>query len=365
MPRAAAAPVLLMGMPPNPPPAPCRAKRSRLLVPAGVLYGGFAFVMATGIVSVAAGLAGLASVSSALQIINLIAFPALWALFAAHFACDPAFVVGDLRDHRLAPRALTTVAATCVVGNEVALAGGDPAVVAALWILAVALWAALVYGIFALMTIARDKPSFESGLDGAWLLVVVATEALAILTTRAAGLVAPPAPMLFASLCLFLLGGAFYAILLLLIVYRWLFLPMPAEELTPAYWINMGAAAIATLAGTRLLSAADGGAIIAPLRDFIFAATVAFWSLASWWIPLLTALTLWRHRPGAVRLGYRPDNWAIVFPLGMYTTATWRLSHEAGFAFLQPVPRFFVWVALAAWALTFVGMLRAALQPSG
>ena len=353
-----------MGMGPNPLSEPRCVKRSRLLVPAGALYGGFAFVMATGIVSIAARLVGLTLVSAVLLVVNLIAFPALWALFAAHLACDPAFVAADLRDHRLAPRALTTVAATCVVGNEVALAGGFPAIVVALWIVAVVLWAVLVYGIFALMTIARDKPPFESGLDGAWLLVVVATEALAILTTRAAGLVAPAPPLLFAGLCLFLLGGAFYALLLFLIVYRWLFLPMPAEELTPAYWINMGAAAIATLAGTRLLSAAGGAAIIAPLRGFVFAATVAFWSLASWWIPLLTALSLWRHRPGAVRLGYRLDNWAIVFPLGMYTTATWRLSHEVGFPFLRPVPDVFVWVALAAWGATFVGMARAALRRS-
>ncbi len=341
----------------NPPPAPDNGE-PRALVSVSMLYGGFAFVMATGIVSIATRLAGLGLVSSALFAINLIAFPGLAILFGVRLFCHPSFVLADLRDQMRAPRTLTTIAATCVFGNEIALTSGSPTIVAGLWVVAAVLWVAFIYGIFALMTIARDKPSFESGIDGAWLLVVVATEALAILTTRAAGTIAPPQLMFFASLCLFLLGGAFYAVLLILIVYRWLFLPMPAEKLTPAYWINMGAAAIATLAGTRLLSTPD----VAQLRGVVFAATVLFWSIATWWVPLLASLTLWRHRPGSVRLRYHIDNWAIVFPLGMYTTATWRLSHVVDLPFLRVVPGVFVWVALAAWALTVFGMMRVAIR---
>jgi tellurite resistance protein TehA-like permease len=349
-------------MAPPLPPFTVEDKRPGNFLSAGVLYGCFAFVMATGIVSIAARLVGLGPVSSVLFCVNLVAFPVLAALFAVRLLCDPAVMLADLSDHRRAPRTLTTVAAACVFGNEVALASGWPGFVAGVWVGAAVLWAALVYGIFAVLTIARDKPSFESGLDGAWLLVVVATEALAILTTRAAFAIAPPQPAVFVSLCLFLLGGAFYAALLILIVYRWLFLPMRAEQVTPDYWINMGAAAISTLAGTRLLSIAGSATDVTLLRGFVFVATVSFWSLATWWIPLLTVLTVWRHRPGGVRLAYRIDNWAIVFPLGMYTTATWRLSHEIGMAFLQPVSGVFVWVALAAWVLTFTGMLRAAIR---
>jgi tellurite resistance protein TehA-like permease len=61
-------------------------------------------------------------------------------------------------------------------------------------------------------------------------------------------------------------------------------------------------------------------------------------------------------------LSYRLDNWSIVFPLGMYTTATWRLSHVLGLPFLQIVPNVFVCVALAAWCLTSAGMMRAAIR---
>jgi tellurite resistance protein TehA-like permease len=70
-------------------------------------------------------------------------------------------------------------------------------------------------------------------------------------------------------------------------------------------------------------------------------------------------MMLWQYGGGRVRLGYRLDNWSMVFPLGMYTVATWRLSHLAGLDFLEGVPDVFAWVALAAWCLTFLGMLRA------
>ncbi|MEO6798470.1 MAG: hypothetical protein ABI178_00820, partial [Rhodanobacter sp.] len=42
------------------------------------------------------------------------------------------------------------------------------------------------------------------------------------------------------------------------------------------------------------------------------------WATATWWIPLLAILELWRHGLRHVRLRYEVDDWDIVFPLGMY-----------------------------------------------
>lgn len=323
-------------------------------------YGRFAFIMATGIVSIAAGLLGLAAIADALFVLNLILFPVFLGLLALHLRRDIGALAADLGDHRRAPGVLTVIAATCVVANQIALMTRLEAVVAALWIAASILWLGLVYGLFVMLTTRLAKPGLD-GIDGSWLLVIVATEALAILTSRAAGALWPPAPVAFVSLCLFLLGGALYLILLILIVQRWLFLPLQPEQLTAPYWINMGAAAIAALAGTRVLALVEAAPALAPVGDFVFSTTILFWALASWWIPLLAMLTVWRHRGGAVRLVYRIDNWSIVFPLGMYTIATWRVAHELGLPFLAAIPLVFVWIALAAWCLTFAGMLRDAL----
>jgi hypothetical protein len=45
----------------------------------------------------------------------------------------------------------------------------------------------------------------------------------------------------------------FYILFIALIIYRWIFISMEPAKRTPPYWINMGALAITTLAGARLI----------------------------------------------------------------------------------------------------------------
>jgi tellurite resistance protein TehA-like permease len=208
------------------------------------------------------------------------------------------------------------------------------------------------------MTIEPVKPALATRLDGAWLLTVVATKALAILATHVSGVFSRPEIVVFVSLCLFLLGGALYLILISLIVQRWLFEPMQPEQLTLPYWINMGAAAITTLAGANLVSIAGAGPLAPQVAQIIDASTVLFWALATWWIPLLVTLLFWRHLVHAVRPSFRLEYWSMVFPLGMYTAATWALSRQGGAEFLVVIPRLGVWIALASWLFGFGAMMR-------
>ena len=67
---------------------------------------------------------------------------------------------------------------------------------------------------------------------------------------------------------------------------------------------------------------------------------------------------IWRHGIQRVPLAYHPQYWSLVFPLGMFTAATFQFSRASGIDFLAAVPRVFVWIALGAWAVTFIGMAR-------
>jgi tellurite resistance protein TehA-like permease len=98
--------------------------------------------------------------------------------------------------------------------------------------------------------------------------------------------------------------------------------------------------------------------VLAPVAPFLPGFTLFFWAASTWWIPLLIALMLWRYVIRREVPAYEPALWGMVFPLGMYTTATFQLSRATGFAFLGAIPRAFIFVALAAWLIVFIGMLK-------
>ena len=322
----------------------------------GFPYAYFACVMATGIISIGARLEGLVWISNALFILNLVQFSFWGAALVARVCAEPAAAAAELLGSR-GPGSLTLVAALCVLGNEIEITTAYEAVVNIFCVAAILLWVAIVYAVIARATIRRQKLDAETAIDGSWLLIVVATEGVAILLTRADQALMSSETGLFASFCLFLLGAVFYTVLIVLIVARWVFLPLRPEQFTAPYWINMGAAAIMTLAGSRLFVASGHSPSMLPFHAAVLAATILLWAIASWWIPLLAGLTLWRHCRG-VPLVYRIDNWAMVFPIGMYTAASWHVAHDAGLPFLAPMSDALIWLALGAWTLTFIGMIR-------
>jgi tellurite resistance protein TehA-like permease len=225
--------------------------------------------------------------------------------------------------------------------------------------LGVTLWAAVMYGFFTAVVARENKPTLEAGINGAWLIATVATQSVSVVGSLVAGeFGAGREVVLFVALIMFLLGGMLYLSIITLIFYRFTFVHLTSEEMTPPYWISMGAVAITTLAGAMLLLRAGDWALVRELRPFLMGFTLFFWAGATWWIPLLLALGFWRHVLRRVPLAYDPQYWALVFPLGMYTLATARLSQALDLPWLAAVPRVFFWVALSAWAVTFVGLVR-------
>jgi tellurite resistance protein TehA-like permease len=319
----------------------------------------FAMVMATGIVSVAAHLLGLRRTGLALFWLNIAFYIAVWALMLARTLRYPARVRADLMHHGRCVGFFTAVAATCVLGSQALLIGGRWNIAAALWVVGIALWAGLTYTIFTIMTVKSLKPSLADGINGGWLVSVVAAQSVAVLGAQLAdGFAAHAAQVLLFSLVMWLGGGMLYVWIISLIFYRYTFFTLSPSDLAPPYWINMGAVAISTLAGTMLIAAAPHSLLLTELMPFLKGVTLLFWATATWWIPMLVILGVWRHVYRRFPLRYDPLYWGAVFPLGMYTACTFRLAQVIdGASFLMFIPRGFIYVALVAWAAALLGLL--------
>jgi len=182
------------------------------------------------------------------------------------------------------------------------------------------------------MIVKENKPQLEKGINGAWVIAAVATQSISVLGTLLSTYLGEHREtVLFFTLCMFLVGCMLYLLL------------------------------ITTLAGARLILTAPESEILNGLLPFLKGFTLFFWA-ASWWIPLLVILGIWRHAFKRFPLRYDPQYWGMVFPLGMYTACTFQLSKAIGFEPLLVIPGLFIYIALAAWLATFVGLIHSQLK---
>lgn len=328
---------------------------------AGMSPAYFSLAMATGIVSLAAFLMGQRALALVLHYLNITQYAVLCALYAVRALRYPQRFFGDMFAHSSGPGYFTAVAATGVLAGQFMVIGGHVGIGTILWLLTCLLWGALTYTILTALTIRREKPALEKGINGGWLLAVVATQAVAVCSALLAartGASLRPALNLFA-LSMWLWGGMLYIWLMAMIFYRYTFLPLAPADLVPSYWINMGAMAISTLAGALLIVNAPQVPYLFSLLPFLKGFTFLFWSVGTWWIPLLLMLGAWRYGYKRFPLRYDPIYWSVVFPLGMYAVCTWQMDRALGLGLLDPLSRASFCVALAAWAITFLGMLHA------
>ena len=327
---------------------------------AGLSPACFAMVMATGIVSLAAHLQGLDTIAWALFALNIGAWLVFCGLSLWRVARFPHRMRDDLGDHLRGPGFFTAVAGTAVLGSQFATFDLSWPLATAMGVLAGALWLGLTYAVFTALTIKDSKPALDKGINGGWLLAVVATQSLAVLGAVLAARAAQPwkLELNFFALSMWLWGGMLYIWMISLIFYRYTFFAFAAGDLTPPYWINMGAMAISTLAGSLLIANAPDAPLLQALLPFVKGFTVLYWATGTWWIPMLLVLAVWRYVYRRFPLRYDPLYWGAVFPLGMYSAATHEMTKALGLGFLQAVAPAFFYAALVAWAATFIGLLR-------
>jgi tellurite resistance protein TehA-like permease len=325
---------------------------------AGLAPAYFGMVMATGIVSIAAQLMGLPILARGLFALNLLAYAVLWTLNVLRALRHRQRFFDDLVDHLRGPGFFTSVAATSILGSQFLSLAADSRAAAALWIVAVVLWVGLTYTIFAGLMIKQHKPTLDQGINGAWLLAVVATQSIAALSALLAAHLGQPVrlELNFLALSMWLWGGMLYIWMMSLIFYRYTFFTLAPGDLSPPYWINMGAMAISTLAGSLLILNSRDAPFLHSLVPFLKGFTVFYWATGTWWIPMLVVLALWRHVYRRFPLRYDPLYWGAVFPLGMYAAGTHRMIEAMGFQFLNFLPPVFFGLALAAWTAALAGL---------
>lgn len=313
--------------------------------------------MATGIVSTAADRVDLPAISRTLLAIAAAAFIVLslgwgWRIFAFM-----GLALRDLSAHRVAFGYFTFVAGAAVLGerlDELHIAG--PAL--ALGLVAALSWLGLSYMIPARLTVVSEKGGLGDLVAGNWLLWVVATQSMATVAAMVAvherGLTAA---MAVTAVWAWSVGVLLYVILMTILLLRLLTIGLEPGQFSASYWISMGATAITTLAGARILNLPHGLPILAVALPVVTGISLILWCFGTWWIPLLAIFGIWRHVWRARPLRYELDLWSVVFPLGMYAAASLEFGGASRLPFMQAIGRIEFWPALLAWfAVALLGV---------
>ena len=315
--------------------------------------GYFAWVMATGIISVGTDLLGDHLLSQVVLGVTVAAFVGLVLAYAARLVWFAPFVRQSVADPTTAMAYFTVVAGTDVLAVRLVMAT-HPLIAFALGVGAAAVWLGLTYALPWSIVAAARRPVLGE-INGTWLVWVVATQSLSIV----AAAVAPSAPATWLradlpaiAVSLWGLGVMLYLILIVIIFLRLLVIEVTPAEMGPAYWIAMGATAISVRAAAGILVLHDpsSAVLVAVMRPFVVGLSVVLWAFGTWWIPLLVLLGFWRYVLRRYPRTYEPRLWNVVFPLGMYTVASFSLGQIAGLDFMASVARIWVWIGVAAWA---------------
>lgn len=324
---------------------------------AGLTPGYFALVMATGILSTGLWLQGHPTASGAFLVLTAASWLTLMALTLARLVRFRSAVADDFADPRRAFGFFTLVAGTDVLAARLGI-DGRYGLSAVLLTAAGALWLVLGYVVPWTAVLGRSTRPVVATANGTWFIWVVASQSVAV---AAAGLEphsgAAQRELAVLAVVSWSVGIFLYAAAGVLVALRMMLYELRPEDLTPPYWVAMGACSITVLAGARIVGMADTPMATA-MRGLAGGTAIVFWGFASWLIPVLVAAGWWRHVRHGVPLRYEATWWSIVFPLGMYAVAGLYLGQADHLPLVRAVGAAELWVALAVWAAVLVAMAR-------
>ena len=323
----------------------------------------FAMVMSTGIISIASSMLGFKAIAYGLFYLNIVAYAIILSLQLLRVKMFWSNLYSDLSNPKLSLVFFTTVAGTNVLGAQFASIANLPEVAKIFWYFGIFLWTIVSLSTFNILFIKCEQ-RIEMVMHGGWLTATVGTQSVAVL----GAILAPKfgccsSVVMFASFVWWMIGSFLYMVLITLIMYRLVFFKMSPDALVPPYWINMGALAITTLAGSTLcinIPLIEGP--YADLLGFTKGFTLFFWSFGTWWIPFLIIIGVWKYIYHKTPFKYSPLYWAMVFPLGMYTACTIKFSQAIQLPFVAIISTYFIYAAYLAWVFIFVHMIRSMIK---
>ncbi|MFG3168707.1 tellurite resistance/C4-dicarboxylate transporter family protein [Streptomyces sp. NPDC048200] len=318
----------------------------------------FSFVMGTGIVSTALYVNGAGTASAALLWVGIAGFAVLLPAYGWRLLRPP----GQFAAGLLGPRSfvfLTIAIAPNVLAARL-VPSGHTAVAEAFLAFGAAVWLFLGYAVpLALITTTRRRPSLDQ-VNGTWFLWSVGSDSIAVTAASLAHVTSGDLLPVVAVVC-WAIALVQYLLVAGIVLARLLVRPVAPGDLMTSLWIFMGAAAISVLAGTRLLELPPDSLLLP--HAVLTGWSVVLWSFATWLIPLLLALGVWRHGVRRIPLRYEFGWWNLVFPIGMYGVATHELGRVTGTSWMTAMGRGEIWVAVGVWAVVIIAMAVAAVRP--
>ncbi len=325
--------------------------------------GYFALVMGSGIVSIALQIQGFTTPSLILLAVCASGYVLLLALHVLRLVRHRHNFSEDFNDPRRGFGFFTFVAGTNVLGIRLSMDGQIGWTTGLLGLGFIA-WLLLGYVVPWTAVLARTARPVTATANGTWFIWAVAAQSCAV----AAATIEPALPSLRRELAVVALfcwsiGIFLYAACGIFVALRMMLYRLKPEDLTPPYWVAMGAMAISVVAGARIVEMEDAPMVNAT-RGLVAGLSVVCWSFATWLIPALIAAGWWRHFRHRVPLQYDATWWSIVFPVGMYAVACLTLGQADSLPIVEGIGAVWIWVACAVWLTTFTFMclhLRATL----